>query len=79
VWSRGLDSGEVLKERVMLGLRLARGVREELVEECMAEAPAFRGRMEDFLALRLARRSGGRVRLTPRGWLVSNELFASLW
>jgi oxygen-independent coproporphyrinogen-3 oxidase len=78
-WSRGLDPVEVLKERVMLGLRLARGVREELVEACMSEAPAFRDRMEDFAALRLARRSSGRVRLTPRGWLVSNELFAALW
>jgi oxygen-independent coproporphyrinogen-3 oxidase len=78
-WSRGLDPGEVLKERVMLGLRLARGVHDELVEECMRETPAFRERMEDFVALRLARRSGGCVRLTPHGWLVSNELFAALW
>ena len=78
-WSSGLGEQEVLRERVMLGLRLSRGVREELVQACMAEAPAFREKMEDFLALRLARRSGDRVRLTPRGWLVSNELFAALW
>lgn len=78
-WSRGLDPGEVLKERVMLGLRLASGVREALVEECMREAPAFRERMADFVALRLARRSHSRVRLNPHGWLVSNELFAALW
>jgi oxygen-independent coproporphyrinogen-3 oxidase len=78
-WSRGLDSREVLKERVMLGLRLASGVRDELVDACAAEAASFRDRLGDFLALGLARRSRGRLRLTPRGWLVSNELFASLW
>lgn len=78
-WSRGLDSHEVLKERVMLGLRLARGVSEELVEACAAKAPGFRDRLDDFLALGLARRSGARVRMTPRGWLVSNELFAAIW
>jgi hypothetical protein len=27
----------------------------------------------------LARPIGGRVRLTPRGWLLSNELLAALW
>jgi oxygen-independent coproporphyrinogen-3 oxidase len=78
-WSRSLGAQEVLRERVMLALRLARGVREELAEACTAEAPPFRQKLEDFLALGLARRSGGRVHLTPRGWLVSNELFAALW
>jgi oxygen-independent coproporphyrinogen-3 oxidase len=78
-WSRSLGEQEVLRERVMLALRLARGVREELAEACAAGAPPFRQKLEDFLALGLARRSGGRVRLTPRGWLVSNELFAALW
>jgi oxygen-independent coproporphyrinogen-3 oxidase len=78
-WSRGVDSSEVLRERVMLGLRLARGVRDELVAACTGQAPAFRQKLEDFLALGLARTRTGRLRLTPRGWLVSNELFASLW
>ena len=63
----------------MLGLRLARGVTEGTIAACSALVPAFADGLEDFLALGLARRVGGRVRLTPRGWLVSNELFARLW
>jgi oxygen-independent coproporphyrinogen-3 oxidase len=78
-WSRFLAADEVLKERVMLGLRLARGVRSELIGACGAAVPAFRARVDDFLALGLARQRAGRIRLTPRGWLVSNELFSALW
>jgi len=78
-WSRSLDVAEAMKEGVMLGLRLARGVARERIEPCLRAVPAFRDRLEDFLALGLARDAGGRVRLTPRGWLVSNELFAALW
>ncbi|MDD5562604.1 MAG: coproporphyrinogen-III oxidase family protein [Thermoanaerobaculaceae bacterium] len=79
-WSRRLADDEVVKERVMLGLRLARGVTDDAIAACSEAAPAFAEGLEDFLALGLARRVGsGRVRLTPRGWLVSNELFARLW
>jgi oxygen-independent coproporphyrinogen-3 oxidase len=78
-WSRVLDTEEVTKERVMLGLRLARGVRRDLIEACGQAVPAFRDTVADFLSLGLARERRGYVRLTPRGWLVSNELFASLW
>jgi coproporphyrinogen III oxidase-like Fe-S oxidoreductase len=41
-------------------------------------ADAFGARLDEFLALGLASESAGRVRLTPRGWLLSNELFESL-
>ncbi len=78
-WSRRLGDSEVVKERAMLGLRLARGVTEEECAACSALAPPFAEGLADFLTLGLARRAGGRVRLTPRGWLVSNELFARIW
>jgi oxygen-independent coproporphyrinogen-3 oxidase len=78
-WSRRLSDGEIARERVMLGLRLARGVPEGEIASCGELVPAFAESMNEFLALGLARRSSGRVRLTPRGWLVSNELFAALW
>jgi oxygen-independent coproporphyrinogen-3 oxidase len=78
-WSRRLGDDEVIKERVMLGLRLARGVSEGTIAVCSALVPAFAGGLEEFFTLGLARRVGGRVRLTPRGWLVSNELFVRLW
>ncbi len=78
-WSRRQTPGEVVKERVMLGLRLACGVEKGVITAAGALAPAFQQRLEDFLDLGLARAGRGRVRLTPRGWLLSNELFAALW
>jgi putative oxygen-independent coproporphyrinogen III oxidase len=78
-WTRVLDAGEALKEQVMLGLRLSRGVRCELIDACGEAVPAFGARMDDFLSLGLARERAGRIRLAPRGWLVSNELFSALW
>ena len=78
-WSRRLPDDEVARERVMLGLRLARGAAEGEVAACGALAPEFAERMTEFFSLGLARRSRGRVRLRPRGWLLSNELLAGLW
>ncbi|HVN74987.1 MAG TPA: radical SAM family heme chaperone HemW [Thermoanaerobaculaceae bacterium] len=78
-WSRRLGDDEAARERVMLGLRLARGVAEADVAACRALAPEFGGRVEEFVSLGLARRARGRVRLTPRGWLVSNELLQEIW
>ncbi len=78
-WSRRLSDDEVAKERVMLGLRLARGVPAAAVEACSSLVPAFGERVAEFLDLGLARTVGDRLRLTPRGWLVSNELLGELW
>lgn len=73
-----LTPDEALAERVMLGLRLARGVRWEQVAAVAASRKAFGQRLEDFLAAGLAAWQGERIRLLPRGWLVSNELFETL-
>ncbi len=78
-WSRRLGDDEARKERVMLGLRLARGVSRADADACASTAPEFGAALTDFLALGLARARPGAVRLTPRGWLVSNELLATLW
>lgn len=78
-WSRRLADDEAVREAVMVRLRLARGAPAGLVERCAALAPAFAGRLEEFSSLGLVRRRGDRIRLTPRGWLVSNELLATLW
>ena len=78
-WARRLGPDEALRERVMLGLRLARGVASADLDACAELAPAFGVALADFLALGLARRRGERVRCTPRGWLVSNELLSALW
>jgi oxygen-independent coproporphyrinogen-3 oxidase len=78
-WSRRLADDEAAREAVMVRLRLARGAPARLVERCAELAPAFARRLAEFSSLGLARRRGDRIRLTPRGWLVSNELLATLW
>jgi oxygen-independent coproporphyrinogen-3 oxidase len=78
-WIRRLDDADALRERVMMGMRLACGVSADDVEQCGRLAPPFAVALGDFLSLGLARRQRGRVRCTPRGWLVSSELLAALW
>ena len=63
----------------MLGLRTARGVSATLIEAAASIIPALGERLKDFLGLGLARRNAQRVWLTPRGFLLSNELLAELW
>ncbi len=78
-WSRRLDAGEEVRETVMLGARLRRGVGGRCTRRARELSPAFAAALDDFLALGLARPVGAGFRLTPRGWLVSNELLATLW
>lgn len=73
---RAVGSGEEAAERIVLGLRLARGVAREAIEGFVSQ----RGdpRLEDdYAAWRergLVRETAGRVALTERGFLVSNEI-----
>ena len=78
-WSKRLEPDDALRERTMVGLRLAAGVPAVDLDRCGRLSPPFRSRLEDFLELGLARRRGERIRLSPRGWLLSNELLATLW
>ncbi len=77
-WQSELSPLEALAEEVMLGLRLAKGVPEDRVDEAAAALPTFAARLADFEELGLAARANGRLYLEPGGWLVSNELFAEL-
>ena len=77
-WSNALNGREVLAEDVMLGLRLARGVATPRVAEARSEFRGFGNRLDEFLGLDLAEELDGRTRLTPSGWLLSNELFVEL-
>jgi hypothetical protein len=71
-----LASGLAVSLDLMLGLP---GMTHVELDACAELAPAFGTALTDFLALGLARRQRGRFRCTPRGWLVSNELLATLW
>ena len=77
-WSTILSPRECLAERLLMGLRLADGVSSELVDSGRVSFPELSLRLDEFLQLGLASEGSGRVRLSPRGWLVSNELFVTL-
>lgn len=74
-----LPAESALREGVLLGLRLAEGVPERSFETaCATLPPDDRGRLGDAFHAGLLRRDGGRVLLTRRGVLLSNEVFALL-
>jgi len=77
-WEQRLGRAEREAEEALLGLRLADGIPEALAHRLAAARPGFAERLESFLELGLAERAAGRLRLTPRGWLLSNELLAEL-
>jgi oxygen-independent coproporphyrinogen-3 oxidase len=67
------------KEGLMLGLRLARGVPSFTFEEIRKSlSPDSATRMEDAFLAGLLEEHSGRVRLTRRGVLLSNEVFSLL-
>jgi len=67
------------KEGLLLGLRLPRGVPSSPFEEICRTLPvASASRMEDAFSAGLLEKHSGRVRLTRRGVLVSNEVFSLL-
>jgi len=59
------------EERFFVGLRLSDGIQPEPAEWARYQEPIDR-----FVAEGLLERDGGRLRLTDRGVLVSNEVFA---
>ena len=63
-------------ERVFMGLRLADGVAEEALLATGLTPTELSGRMERLPGF--VERRGGRIRLTPDGWLVSTPVLAEL-
>ena len=59
------------EERYFVGLRLSEGVEPTPAEWIQLAEPLNR-----FIAEGLLERAGSRIRLTPRGVLLSNEVFA---
>jgi len=75
-----LDAEEALREDVMLGLRLTRGVPASLVTAARLDMV-----LQDLERLGLVERIIGgasaeeRWRTTRRGWLLGNEVFGRVW
>ena len=79
VTSEELEDSPGKKERLMLGLRLAKGVPSSSFEGIRRSLPAASAsRIEDAFLAGLLVRENGRVALTRRGVLLSNEVFALL-
>lgn len=57
------------RERLFVGLRLQEGIEPSLEEQAA---------LQPFIARGLAERAAGRIRLTDRGVMVSNEIFQEL-
>lgn len=72
--------GAALEEEHFLGLRLTRGIDpRELAERYGTEAEKpFESAIAEMIDSGLLERRGERVRLTPRGRLLSNEVFERL-
>lgn len=69
---------EALRERALLGLRISEGIPEadyDAARETLE--PADRERLGDAESAGLVRREAGRIRLTPRGVLLSNEVLSA--
>jgi oxygen-independent coproporphyrinogen-3 oxidase len=66
-----------LEEAMFLGLRLNAGIDLSEIEQQTGLDPAreFGNEIKELLQLGLLERSGARLRLTPRGRLLSNEVF----
>lgn len=73
---RTVVSGEQAMEEVFfLGLRMNRGIDLHAKSILGAGVPRFLSAIDNLLEERLLEKEGGRVRLTARGRLLSNEVF----
>jgi oxygen-independent coproporphyrinogen-3 oxidase len=73
-----LTARQRLAERLILGLRTADGVPSAWLAERLAGAARLRDRVEAWRGQGLLREADGRVRLTERGFLLSDALFVEL-
>lgn len=74
-----ISSRERAQEYLMLRLRTARGVeREEYRQQFLQSFDPLEERLLELEAHGLAQRSEGRWRLTPEGFLVSNQIISDL-
>jgi len=75
---RPVDAAEAAREEVYLGLRLARGVPEDVVRRQIAAAsdPRLDDDYESWFDAGILEKDESRVRFTERGFLVSNEVLS---
>lgn len=71
-----IDADESARERLVLGLRLSRGVPAEEIESWIASEgdPLLPADYASWFDAGVLQREGGHVRFTERGFLLSNEV-----
>ena len=76
--SEHLTAAQALAEQLFLGLRTSDGVARDVFDTRIAGAPDLLRRVEGWMAEGLMDAGSERVRLTERGFLVSDALFVEL-
>jgi oxygen-independent coproporphyrinogen-3 oxidase len=76
--SERLTPAQALAETLFLALRTSDGAPRDALDRRVAATPALGRRVEGWVAAGLMELDGPRVRLTERGFLVSDALFVEL-
>lgn len=74
-----LDPFEMAAEDLMLGMRMSRGVSDELVEEAALLLPDAQGAFSELASDGLVAHREGRWVPTEKGWLFGNRLYGRLY
>lgn len=74
-----LNAAEMLAEDMMLGMRMSRGISDELVARATQTLPNTREELERLAREGLVEHAENRWRPTDRGWLCGNELYGALF
>ena len=74
-----LDAGEMVAEDMMLGMRMSRGISDDLVQRAAQLLPKTRETLDALAEQGLCEHVDGRWRPTERGWLCGNQLYGALF
>ena len=74
-----LDAREMVAEDMMLGMRMSRGISDQLVQRAAQLLPETWETLAELAEAGLCEHVDGRWRPTERGWLCGNQLYGALF
>ena len=74
-----LNPAQMIAEDLMMGMRMACGVSEEMVKDACGLLPTAQETFEELCQLGLCELRDGRYRPTETGWLCGNELYGRIF
>ena len=74
-----LDAREMVAEDMMLGMRMSRGISDELVQRAAQLLPKTLETLAELAETGLCEHVDGLWRPTERGWLCGNQLYGALF